>query len=83
MCSCSLYFEKVGLKMQKQIKHCPYCNTAWLYVSDDTYGSAYESKGYKVNCMCNYAWIKIPWQKTEEAAIKEWNKAVEDNDDNK
>lgn len=57
-----------------ELKPCPKCGDAWLYASEGDYGSGYESFGYRVGCMCGYAWRKIVWQKTKEQAINAWNR---------
>ena len=59
-----------------EILKCPYCNDAWLYVSDGGYTSGYESKGYKIECRCGFAWKNIDWKPTREEAIKIWNDKV-------
>lgn len=56
-----------------EIKKCPFCGGAWLYVSDGDYYSDYESKGYRVNCKCGYAWKAISWEKNKRAS----NRSVE------
>ena len=56
-----------------RLKPCPYCKDSWLYVSDGDYGSGYESKGYRVECQCGFAWKSMGWKKNKEEAIKEWN----------
>lgn len=61
-----------------EIKKCPFCGSAWLYVSDGDYYSDYESKGYRVNCKCGYAWKAISWKKTREQATEAWNRRVDD-----
>lgn len=68
--------------MNDKLKPCPKCNKSWLYVSDGDYYSDYESKGYRVNCSCGYAWKAISWQKTEQEAIQEWNRRVNENESN-
>ena len=60
--------------MDKQIKPCPHCQKSWMYVSDGDYYSDYESKGYRINCRCGYAWKTISWQPTREEAIDLWNR---------
>ena len=60
--------------LRKKLKPCPICGDAWLYISDGDYYSGYESKGYKVSCMCHYAWNVVPWCNTKEEAIKRWNR---------
>ena len=62
--------------MDKQLKPCPHCQTSWLFVSDGDYYSGYESYGFRVNCQCGYAWKAIQWQSTEDKAIEEWNRRV-------
>lgn len=60
-----------------ELKTCPYCGDAWLYVSDGNYNSGYESFGYRVKCECGFAWRAVPWCKTEEEAVNEWNRRVD------
>lgn len=63
------------------LKPCPKCGDIWIFASVGDYGSGYESFGYRVECMCGYAWKKIGWQKTKEEAVKAWNEAPkEDNE---
>lgn len=64
--------------MENQLKPCPHCKTSWLFVSDGDYYSGYESYGYRVNCQCGYAWEAIQWKSTEDKAIEEWNRRVND-----
>ena len=54
------------------MKTCPFCGDAWVYASVGDYGSGYESKGYRINCKCGYAWHLVKWHKTKENAIKKW-----------
>lgn len=57
------------------MKKCPICDTAWIYASVGDYGSGYDSKGYKINCRCGYAWKHTDWKKTMEEVFKNWNLA--------
>ena len=59
-----------------KIKKCPYCNDAWLFVSDGDYYSGYESKGFKVSCMCGFAFRNMPFMPSRESAVAEWNKYI-------
>lgn len=62
---------------KQELKPCPHCKTSWLFVSDGDYYSGYESYGFRVNCQCGYAWEAIQWQPTEDKAIEEWNRRVQ------
>ena len=64
--------------METELKPCPYCKNSWLYASDGGYTSGYESKGYRVECLCGFAWKSIGWQKTEKEAIEAWNRGFAD-----
>lgn len=57
-----------------EILKCPYCNEAWLYVSDGGHTSGYESNGYKMSCRCHFAWQNTEWKPTKEETIIDWNK---------
>ena len=57
------------------IKACRYCGDAWLYASTGDYGSGYEAHGYKIECLCGYAWKHYSWHTTAQEAICEWNTA--------
>ena len=61
-----------------EILKCPYCNEACLYVSDGGYTSGYENNGYKMSCMCHFAWQNTDWKPTREEAIKMWNDKVKE-----
>ena len=62
---------------QVRLKPCPRCGDVWLYVSDGDWFSAYESRGYRVNCKCSFAWNAIPWCNTKDKATIEWNKVAD------
>lgn len=68
--------------MSNELKPCPYCKTIWIYASVGDYGSAYEARGFRVDCQCNFAWTAITWQKTEQEAIEAWNRRVNDESKN-
>ena len=59
-----------------EILKCPYCNEALIYVSDGGYTSGYENNGYKMSCMCHFAWQNTDWKPIREEAIKMWNDKV-------
>ena len=63
--------------MESKLKPCPRCGDISLYVSDGDYYSGYESLGYRVSCLCHYAWNAITWCDTEEEAIAKWNSQVD------
>ena len=58
--------------MIKQLP-CPYCKDSWLFVSDYSYGSAYENLGYRGSYKCGKFNEKVTWNKTKEQALEEWN----------
>lgn len=60
--------------MGNELKPCPFCGKSWSYASTGDYGSGYESKGYKIECSCGFAWRFSEWKPTEKEAIAEWNK---------
>ena len=47
---------------------CPYCEEAWIYVSDE-----FE---YKSKCMCGLAYRSLPWAATKDEAKENWNRLV-------
>ena len=66
--------------MSKRLKPCQHCGDAWVYESDNTYGSGYEylNHRYRINCTCGHAWKALNnWYKTETEAIREWNKIAD------
>ena len=62
--------------MKDRLKKCPFCNDIWFYVSDGDYYSNYETNGYRVQCLCKFAWNIIPWCETKEEVINKWDKVV-------
>ena len=60
-----------------ELKPCPFCGDAWIYVSDGSYTSGYESFGYKVECRCKGSFMAMPWKITKEKAIEAWNRRVD------
>ena len=60
-----------------KLKPCPFCGDAWIYASVGDYGSGYESFGYRVECVCGYAWKAIGWHKTKQEAIDAWNRRAD------
>ena len=62
-----------GGKMKK-LKPCPFCGDAWIYISDGSYTSGYESFGYKVECRCKGSFMAMSWKITKEEAIEAWNR---------
>lgn len=64
-----------------QIKSCPKCGDAWLYASTGDYYSGYESRGFRIKCMCGFAWKTIPFCPTAKEAVSKWNESIEENAD--
>ena len=62
--------------MSKKLSPCPYCGDISLYVSDGDYYSGYEANGYRVSCLCHFAWKSVPFCETREEAIDRWNDVV-------
>ena len=56
-----------------KLKPCPKCHDAWIFASVGDYYSDYENYGYRVSCLCGFAWDAIGWYKTKEEAIAAWN----------
>ena len=61
-----------------ELKPCPFCGDAWIYISDGSYTSGYESFGYKVECRCKGSFMAMSWKITKEKAIEAWNRRVND-----
>lgn len=62
-----------------ELKPCPKCGDAWIYVSVGDCASGYEYYGYRVNCKCGCAWKTLDaWFPNEEQTIKEWNRRISD-----
>lgn len=55
---------------------CPKCNDAWIFASENDYGSDYENLGYRGTCKCGKYKNLVHWHQTKEEAIKEWNSLV-------
>ena len=53
-----------------EILKCPYCNEALIYVSDGGYTSGYENNGYKMSCMCHFAWQNNDWKTASKQKVK-------------
>lgn len=54
--------------VSKGMLPCPYCEEAWIYVSDE-----FE---YKSKCMCGLAYRSLPWAATKDEAKENWNRLV-------
>ena len=53
-----------------ELKPCPVCGDAWIYVSDGSYTSGYESFGYKVECRCKGSFMAMSWKPTNADRIR-------------
>lgn len=61
--------------VKNKIKPCPKCDDIWMFFSDGHH-SGYEALGFRVDCVCGFAWRSMTFCSTREEAIIKWNEKV-------
>lgn len=61
-----------------ELKPCPFCKFAEVFYGEyDTFSDS-PFGGYKIRCLCGYAYRKSMWCDSAEEAIEAWNRRVDD-----